>query len=57
MREHGKIDSDRKWDELQVQFLSNHRYFTKTAVENRRPKKLQNLEDIKQRLIKNEYKD
>ncbi len=57
LREHGKIDSDRKWDELQVQFLSNHRYFTKTAVENRRPKKLQNLEDIKQRLIKNEYKD
>ena len=57
LREHGKIDSDRKWDELQVQFLTNHKYFTKTAVETRRPKKLQNLEDVKQRLIKNEYKD
>ena len=44
LREHGKIDSDRKWDELQVNFLSNHRYFTKTAIETRRPKKLQNLE-------------
>ena len=57
LREHGKIDSDRKWDELQVQFLSNHRYFTKTAIETRRPKKLQNLEDIKDRLLRNEYND
>ena len=57
LREHGKIDSDRKWDELQVQFISNHTYFTATAVAARRPKKLQNLEDIKQRLLRNEYKD
>ena len=57
LREHGKIDSDRKWDELQVNFLSNHRYFTKTAIETRRPKKLQNLEEIKQRLERNEYID
>lgn len=57
LREHGKIDSDRKWDELQVQFISNHTYFTATAVATRRPKKLQNLEEIKKRLIRNEYKD
>lgn len=57
LREHGKINSDRKWDELQVQFLTHHRYFTKTAIATRKEKKLQNLEEIKQRLIKNEYKD
>lgn len=57
LREHGKIDSDRKWDELQVQFLTHHRYFTKTAIATRKEKKLQNLEEIKQRLLKNEYKD
>jgi predicted metal-dependent HD superfamily phosphohydrolase len=57
LREHGKIDSDRKWDEIQVQFLTNHRYFTKTAIATRRPKKLKNLEDIKQRLEENNYKD
>ncbi|MDB0011288.1 hypothetical protein N9E20_00615, partial [Crocinitomicaceae bacterium] len=57
LREHGKINSDRQWDEIQVQFLSNHRYFTKTAIATRRPKKLKNLEEIKERLIENNYKD
>ena len=55
LKEYGKIDSDRQWDEIQVAFLTNHRYFTKTAIDSRKLKKEQNLEDIKQRLIKNEY--
>jgi class 3 adenylate cyclase/ligand-binding sensor domain-containing protein/predicted metal-dependent HD superfamily phosphohydrolase len=57
LREHGKIDSDRKWDEIQVNFLTQHRYFTKTSIESRRPKKLENLEAVKARLERNEYKD
>lgn len=57
LREHGKINSDRQWDEIQVSFLTQHRYFTKTSIETRRPKKLQNLEEIKQRLQRNEYAD
>lgn len=57
LREHGKIDSDRKWDEIQVQFLSNHRFFTQTAKQTRDAKKAQNLEEIKERLKRNEYKD
>lgn len=57
LREHGKIDSDRLWDEIQVKFLTQHKYFTKTAIETRRPKKLQNLEEIKQKLVVNNYKD
>jgi len=57
LREHGKIDSDRKWDEMQVSFLSQHRYFTKTSIDTRLKKKLQNLEEIKQKLETHDYKD
>ncbi len=57
LKEHGKIDSDRKWDEIQVQFLTQHYYFTKTSKRIRDPKKTQNLQEIKDRLERNEYKD
>jgi class 3 adenylate cyclase/ligand-binding sensor domain-containing protein len=57
LREHGKIDSDRKWDEIQVSFLTQHRYFTQTAISTRREKKKQNLQAIKEKLVRNEYKD
>lgn len=57
LREHGKIDSDRKWDQMQVSFLTNHRYFTKTSIETRLDKKRMNLEDIKRKLEADNYKD
>ena len=57
LREHGKLDSDRKWDEIQVQFLNSHRYFTETAIRTRRPKKLKNLEEVIERLERNDYVD
>ena len=57
LREHGKINSDRKWDEIQVSFLTQHRYFTKTSIETRRPKKLQNLQGVKDKLERDEYVD
>lgn len=57
LREHGKIDSDRKWDEIQISFFNQHRYFTRTSIETRRPKKLQNLQEIKERLEVKKYKD
>lgn len=57
LREHGKIDSDRKWDEIQVMFLSQHRYFTDTAKNSRDAKKAQNLEEIKEKLRSYNYKD
>lgn len=57
LREHGKINSDRAWDEIQVRFLEQHRYFTQTSLKTRMAKKLQNLEEIKERLKRNEYKD
>lgn len=36
--EHGKISSDKEWDEIQVKFLSSHKYFTKTSIETRSEK-------------------
>ncbi len=57
LREHGKIDSDRQWDEIQVSFLKQHRYFTRTSIQTRKPKKMQNLTEIELRLKKDNYKD
>ncbi|MBT4776064.1 MAG: HD domain-containing protein, partial [Crocinitomicaceae bacterium] len=57
LREHGKINSDRLWDEIQVKFLTMHKYFTKSAIELRQEKKMNNLQDVKNRLEENNYKD
>jgi predicted metal-dependent HD superfamily phosphohydrolase len=57
LREHGKIDSDRRWDEIQVQFLTAHKYFTETALKTRAAKKEKNLDEVKARLLKNDYVD
>ena len=57
LREHGKINSDRQWDEIQVSFLKMHKYFTKTAIRTRKKKKMENLKEVEERLKRNEYKD
>jgi hypothetical protein len=55
LKEHGKIESDKQWDEIQVKFLTDHRYFTKTAIKTRKKKKQQNLQAVKDRLARNKY--
>lgn len=55
LKEHGKIETDRQWDEIQVQFLKKHKYFTKTAKKTRNKKKEQNLKEVIDRLEKNDY--
>lgn len=57
LREHGKISSDRMWDKIQVKFLTEHKYFTKTAKSMRDKKKEQNLKAVLVRLEENNYKD
>lgn len=57
LKDHGKINSDRLWDEIQVKFLEQHQYFTKSAIKLRQEKKLKHIEEIKQRLKENNYKD
>ncbi len=57
LRDHGKINSDRLWDEIQVKFLTQHKYFTKSAIKLRQEKKMKHLEIIKQRLKEDNYVD
>ena len=57
LKEQGKIKSDRQWDEIQVKFLTEHRFFTKTSIRNRHAKKVQNLNEIKKRLQLDKYED
>jgi ligand-binding sensor domain-containing protein/class 3 adenylate cyclase len=57
LREHGKINSDRLWDEIQVKFLEQHTYFTKSAIKTRQAKKMKHLKEIKEKLKANKYKD
>ena len=57
LRENGKLNSDRKWDEIQISFLTNHKYFTKTAILTRNERKAKHLQEIKDRLVDDKYKD
>ncbi len=57
LRERGKINSDRQWDEIQVKFFKQHRYFTESSIRLRLAKKKQHLQEIEQRLRENNYKD
>lgn len=57
LREMGKIQSDRQWDEIQVKFLNQHQYFTQTAKELRQEKKDSNIQKVMQRLEENKYLD
>jgi class 3 adenylate cyclase/HD superfamily phosphodiesterase len=50
-----KVGSDKEWDEIQVDFLSKHVYYTESARKLRRPLKEHHLALVKERLAKNEY--
>jgi uncharacterized protein len=43
----GIIKKEEEWHELQLRFLENHRYFTRSSVQIRTPKKLQHLESLR----------
>lgn len=57
LREMNKIDSDKAWDHLQVKFLNQHQYFTKTAKDTRQKKKEENMILVLKRLERDEYVD
>lgn len=50
LMERDMIQSDKQWDELQVKFLEQHKYFTETAIRLRKDNKKQRIEEIKERL-------
>ena len=43
------VRSDDHWDELQINFMENHKYYTKSAREERDNLKTKHLEEIRQR--------
>jgi ligand-binding sensor domain-containing protein/class 3 adenylate cyclase/predicted metal-dependent HD superfamily phosphohydrolase len=57
LREHGKLKSDRQWDEIQIAFLNQHTYFTKSAIKLRQAKKEKHIREIEERLKRDQYKD
>ncbi len=44
------IQNDKQWDEMQVKFLEQHTYFTKTAIDLRQANKMERVKEIKERL-------
>jgi len=54
---YNKITSKRQWDEIQVRFLEKHHYFTETSIKRRNEKKMQYLQEVKDRLDKGGYDD
>ena len=57
LREHGKLDSDKAWDEIQLKFLNQHTYFTKSAIKLRQEKKEKHIKEIEEKLNTYQYKD
>jgi ligand-binding sensor domain-containing protein/class 3 adenylate cyclase/predicted metal-dependent HD superfamily phosphohydrolase len=55
LKDHGKIQYRRQWDQIQVSFFKSHKYFTATSKRLRDAKKQSNLEEIMLRLEKDEY--
>ena len=48
--EQGNIEDEKAWNELQVKFLTVHRYFTATSIALRQNVKLKHLELVKEML-------
>lgn len=49
----GQLRTEREWNELQVRFISAHRYFTRTNQEQRESGKQENLLEVKRWLEEN----
>jgi predicted metal-dependent HD superfamily phosphohydrolase len=51
----GKVQSDKAWDQMQITFLKQHKYFTQTAILTREKKKNQHLKVIQERYRADAY--
>ena len=49
------VKDPKTWDELQIKFISAHKYFTKTSIETREANKQLRLREIKERYQRDEY--
>jgi predicted metal-dependent HD superfamily phosphohydrolase len=48
LKAHDILQSEEKWNRIQVSFLENHSFFTPTNQRRRRPKKQRYLQELKQ---------
>ena len=55
LMERGIVNSGKHWDEIQIGFLTKHKYFTQSANELRNTKKQQNLAEVQYRYENNLY--
>lgn len=55
LMERGIVNSDKHWDEIQIGFLTKHKYFTASANNMRNDKKRQNLAEVQHRYTNNLY--
>ncbi len=53
LMDRNRIQSDKEWDEIQLKFLNQHRYFTHSARKLRQAKKEKHIREIEERL--NQY--
>ncbi len=53
----GRVQSDKEWDEIQIEFLSKHKYYTESAKILRKSKKDEHLALVKERYNANNYSD
>jgi class 3 adenylate cyclase/predicted metal-dependent HD superfamily phosphohydrolase len=47
---YGVVKTEEEWDRLQVKFLEQHTYFTKTSIARRKPQKDKYLAELKKKL-------
>jgi pyoverdine/dityrosine biosynthesis protein Dit1 len=50
LKEYGMIKSWNEWNRLQIKFISNHQYFTQTALSLREVNKQKQIERIRKLL-------
>lgn len=50
LQQTGKVNNRAEWDRMQIDFMQQHQYFTKTAINTRQAQKELNLAAIKARL-------
>ena len=48
--EYNMLETPDQWDPIQIKFLTVHKYFTKTAIQERNVEKMKRLEEIKARV-------
>lgn len=53
MRTYGVLSTEREWQELQLKFLDQHRYFTETNKQIREPVKMRHLDQVRLWLSRN----